>query len=480
MNRAFLLSLLIMCLLLLPHVASFGVPVSANPLVIRKVPRDFLTIQGAINASGLGDVILVSNGTYNENIIVNKVVSIVGMNRETTIIDAGGSGSGISVAASGVDIEGFTIKNSGSGPFDAGITVGSGNNRISNNKLLSNGWDGVNFLSTAGNNVITDNVISSNSNYGIGIYGAANNMITDNVISSNLNYGINLVQSGNNVIYHNDFNNTLQIKSDLNNTWDYGGEGNYWSDYRGRDQDSDGIGDTPYPIGSYRDNYPLMGMFTHFDISTKSGTFDVAVISNSTVSDLRFEIGSETGNRIIAYSAEGKDGTFGFSRVRIPTGLMKDPFVVIVGEEIPSKLLSVSNATHTYVYFTYTQSAQAVTILTSDTLHLYNELLAANSQLQEDLNGLNASYFSLLNGNSIVLGNYSRLQESYQALNDSYQTHLQDDANSSRNLQNLTYVIAAIVTIFIITTVYLSKGEHLVPSGKSPFQSNGRAGTTRT
>ncbi|MCW4006287.1 MAG: hypothetical protein NWF04_06815 [Candidatus Bathyarchaeota archaeon] len=42
-------------------------------------------------------------------------------------------------------------------------------------------------------------------------------------------------------------------------TWDYGGRGNYWSDYTGTDADGDGIGDTPYIIDVLnQDRYPLM------------------------------------------------------------------------------------------------------------------------------------------------------------------------------------------------------------------------------
>jgi hypothetical protein len=44
------------------------------------------------------------------------------------------------------------------------------------------------------------------------------------------------------------------------NYWDNGEQGNYWSDYIGSDNDSDGIGDAPYNIlgGNNKDNYPLV------------------------------------------------------------------------------------------------------------------------------------------------------------------------------------------------------------------------------
>ncbi len=44
----------------------------------------------------------------------------------------------------------------------------------------------------------------------------------------------------------------------VNNKWDNGSIGNYWSDYSGVDANDDGIGDTPYVIsGASQDNYPI-------------------------------------------------------------------------------------------------------------------------------------------------------------------------------------------------------------------------------
>jgi hypothetical protein len=45
--------------------------------------------------------------------------------------------------------------------------------------------------------------------------------------------------------------------------WDngYPSGGNYWSDYTGKDENNDGIGDTPYIVSQYYNNtdyYPLM------------------------------------------------------------------------------------------------------------------------------------------------------------------------------------------------------------------------------
>ena len=117
------------------------------------------------------------------------------------------------------------------------------------------------------NNHIYNNVIAGNY-YGIYFQNSGDNTIWRNRIASN-NYGVYLESSSFNRICLNNFTSiTNAVSTDPVNEWeDWSIGGNYWSDYIGPDEHSgenqnedgpDGLGDTPYPIGSDCDWYPLM------------------------------------------------------------------------------------------------------------------------------------------------------------------------------------------------------------------------------
>jgi hypothetical protein len=88
-----------------------------------RVPRDYATIQGAINAAASsGDIILVSNGTYNENIdFLGKDINLKSMNGPSNCIIRGVTPSSHSEYRSVITlmnnetnnaiIDGFTIRN---------------------------------------------------------------------------------------------------------------------------------------------------------------------------------------------------------------------------------------------------------------------------------------------------------------------------------------------------------------------------------
>ena len=72
----------------------------------------FQYIQDGINAANNGDTVFVYNGTYYDNLeIINKSISVIGENKETTIIDANWSSYGLIICADSCTIEGFTFRN---------------------------------------------------------------------------------------------------------------------------------------------------------------------------------------------------------------------------------------------------------------------------------------------------------------------------------------------------------------------------------
>jgi parallel beta-helix repeat protein len=125
------------------------------------------------------------------------------------------------------------------------------------NEITGNNQIGL-YLDHSYGNAIRENLIKNNLD-GIKCYDSRYNRIKENEISTNNGYGIYMDMSDYNSIYHNNFvRNTNQKYNNGMNTWDNGnGEGNYWSDYRGRDIDGDGIGDTKLPHQEV-DEYPFM------------------------------------------------------------------------------------------------------------------------------------------------------------------------------------------------------------------------------
>jgi len=174
----------------------------------------YLTIQSAINASETlnGHRIFVKSGKYYEHVVVNKAVSLVGESQTATIIDGGNVGTVLTVSADNVNVVGFTIRNSGLNfpPYgdDYGVLLNHCSwSNISHN-LVMNNRIGI-YLLYSRNNIIADNIVSSNHADGIWLYYSGNNVLAGNRISNNsYNFG---VFGGD----FSDFNNTIDVSNSV-------------------------------------------------------------------------------------------------------------------------------------------------------------------------------------------------------------------------------------------------------------------------
>jgi parallel beta-helix repeat protein len=243
-----------------------------------KVPDEYATIQGAINSAYAGDTIYVRAGTYFENIVVNKTVSLVGEDKNKTIVDGCGNGTIFTITRNNVKIANFTIQNSEPKYYlNAGIYI---ENNVTNCNItktnVRNNVCGI-LVIFASNNSISDNTIVNNTD-GFLLWSARGNTIIGNNITNN-QHGLTLDEASENLIFYNNFiDNTYQVgiatpMLGYVNFWDdgYPSGGNYWSDYNGTDLFSgiyqnqtanDGISDKPHIIfEDNRDYYPLMNPY---------------------------------------------------------------------------------------------------------------------------------------------------------------------------------------------------------------------------
>ena len=132
------------------------------------VPDDYSSIQAAINAANAGDIVYVRNGTYYELVEVNKTISLVGENKDATVIDGNGIPN-ISVLSiydvSNATIQDLTVQNG-----TARLFLGNANyTKLRNISLRSNQQNIILFDPLAFQNT-TEDIDESNTVDGKPVY----------------------------------------------------------------------------------------------------------------------------------------------------------------------------------------------------------------------------------------------------------------------------------------------------------------------
>lgn len=171
------------------------------------IPADYATIQAGINAAVNGDMVLVSPGTYKENIdFMGKAITVKSLNKHQAIIDGNQNGSSVTFAKNErLDsiLDGFSIIN-GTGTYLGSPYAGKGvyclnsSPTIRNNQISS--FFALTGVSAIGGGIYLENsdaVIKDNYIYnnkvlygpggGIASYDS-NPIIEDNIITNNKVY----------------------------------------------------------------------------------------------------------------------------------------------------------------------------------------------------------------------------------------------------------------------------------------------------
>ena len=144
-------------------------------------PGNYTTLYDALIDANPGDTIYVYNGTYYERITLSIPLTLIGEDRNTTVIHGSESKTIVHVVSDSVNITGFSITKSGTGLGNSGILLDNVQHcNISNNRIMYTRY-GV-YLSYSNNNIVTDNYFSLNYRYAIHMSYSAENVITNNEI----------------------------------------------------------------------------------------------------------------------------------------------------------------------------------------------------------------------------------------------------------------------------------------------------------
>jgi len=205
------------------------------PWPIHNIDKDtyYTTIQAAIDDANPGDTIEVSNGTYYENIVIDKTFTLTGEDRNNTIIDGGGTGDVVYISADWVNVSGFGVRNGYRGVSicyssyntiinctiynitGCGIYLCSSIENYVTRCILHTNKCGINIDFSSDDNQVTNSTVSNSSNFGILIsLGSIRNKIINCTVDNNYE-GIRFdTTSSNDIIGCVVYNNTHGIRFD--------------------------------------------------------------------------------------------------------------------------------------------------------------------------------------------------------------------------------------------------------------------------
>ena len=268
------------------------------------VPDDYQTINEAIANASDEDTVLVRQGTYSENVVIDKSLTIKGENSNTTIVGLYDYMPTIFITGNNVEVTGLKVANmlnpkpvSDSLWRMAAIHLLHANNASIHENNVTNSGKGVWIYGGSGNHIWSNNF--SRNNYGIVVEASTNNTVMGNSASNGWG-GIWLESSSGTILK----NNTM-----FSNTANFGVDGaDLRSFYNYVDTSNTVDGKKIYYLLNRRsllidpDSYPNLGSLIlvnsvnvavrNLNVSNNFGAIHIVGVANSTV------IGNAVSNSI--------------------------------------------------------------------------------------------------------------------------------------------------------------------------------------
>ncbi len=221
----------VVCLLLAPSavpadVVSVSFQENGGTLYVGGAgPGNYTGIQDALDDAVDGDVVYVYNGIYRERIRISTSLVLEGEDRNGTVIDGGGTGAVVEIAAAGVVMRHFTVTGGGGDGWDmpavnvtaddvaltrcvirdnehTGVSLLSASDcTVSFNSIVNTSYTGVRVGEASASNDISHNRIDGGIS-GVYVYASGGQMIRNNSIS-NCSKGIYLEESHGNMVTGN-------------------------------------------------------------------------------------------------------------------------------------------------------------------------------------------------------------------------------------------------------------------------------------
>jgi parallel beta-helix repeat protein len=190
---------------------TFAVAASAKTITVCGSGCDYGTISDAVAAASNGDVVSVGAGSYLENVLVNKSITIRGQAgaNDTTVMASNINTAVFAVVASDVTISGFTVSGADGNLNATGVLVGGA-------------FPGDSAYVGNVSDVTVSKCIVENNGQRIYVWGANNTTIVNNTVRNNASGSD--TNAGNGIIAWGENNDAPALNTSIVNNEVYGND----------------------------------------------------------------------------------------------------------------------------------------------------------------------------------------------------------------------------------------------------------------